>query len=382
MRVLLTVLLVFLVSGCTSRPPPGLGQPEAVALLDDFFSGDAAQSDFTQRDVAVTAGAKHFQTTWYVPNDPARSALILIPGLTPQGRQQRKLVLLAKAFARHRVLVISADIPGLKALRMSPQQAADIASLAKVIRTATELPAESALGIGAISYAGGMAIIAATDPQVSAEVDFVVTVGGYFDIHNVIRYITTGHAYNSDTRRVELIDPSPDRLDRWSFGVKQLEFIKDKKDRVALAKYFRQEALRTRLFPTIPTDLGKDAQAVLNLVTNRDAARVDRLITDLPVAIRQSLAALNPAAHDLDCLTAHLILVHGAKDNKLPAVESRALAAQFSRDQAQLFILDSLRHTRFEVSSQIWREFLPVVEAVLAQQHRADLNPSDTCKRP
>ena len=53
----------------------------------------------------------------YLPADP-RAALLLIPGVTPDGRDDPRLVAFAGALARHGFLVFTPELPGLRAQRV------------------------------------------------------------------------------------------------------------------------------------------------------------------------------------------------------------------------------------------------------------------------
>ena len=131
----------------------------------------------------------------------------------------------------------------------------------------------------------------------------------------------------------------------------------------------------------MPRGLGENARVLLDLVLNTDPARAGTLSERLPAASREQLNSLSPGKQNLDCLTARLLIVHGARDNKLPLIDSQALAERFPDGQNRLFILESLAHTQYNLSALVWHEFLPVVEAVLAQERRrSSIEPKAECQ--
>ena len=54
------------------------------------------------------------------------------------------------------------------------------------------------VGILAISFSGGLALLAASDPQYAPSIAWVASIGGYYDLAHVLRFFATGEAVRPD----------------------------------------------------------------------------------------------------------------------------------------------------------------------------------------
>ena len=50
----------------------------------------------------------------------------------------------------------------------------------------------------AISFSGGLALLAASDPQYAPSIAWVASIGGYYDLAHVLRFFATGDAVTPD----------------------------------------------------------------------------------------------------------------------------------------------------------------------------------------
>ena len=257
----------------------------------------------------------------YRGRPPARSGIVLLPGVSPQGKDDPRLVRFAEALAASRFAVLVPELPGLRALRVSAADADAVVVAVRRLR-GQGLP----VGLGAFSYAVGPALLAAL--ELGPEAAFVLAIGGYHDLSRVVRHFTTGDA---------------DRRAKWLFVQANVSRLERPEERQALTVMANRKLSDENAgIADLMGDLGPDGRAVVALVTNRDPARVAALLEGLPAAIRSELHALDLARRDLAALSAPLLLVHGRDDPVIPAAESASLAA--AAPQAHLFLLDDLAH--------------------------------------
>ena len=210
-------------------------------------------------------------------------------------------------------------------------------------------------GLAAFSFAVGPTVMAAMRPKVREQVDFLVGVGGYYDLRELIRFYTASQYSNA----------------RWILALGVAERLASAQDQATLSAIARQ-----RLFGrsdegderAVASGLDPGGRALYRLLTNTKPERVPQLIAALPTSIQKELSALNPAEHDLSKLQARLILVHGRADPIIPHTESVALAAALPRDQAQLFLIDGLAHVDLQPERSDLPILLSAIEALLAQR--------------
>jgi hypothetical protein len=334
----------------------------AVLLLQDIAAGPGSSSlkSWTAEPevtrIAWQDGAGSASADLY-RGSAVRGAIVLVPGADRRGRDDPRLTSLARSLARSGFLVLVPDLQNLRQLLVRPADAGAIAAAVRKLSAEPET-AGRPLGIAAISYALAPAVLAALEPEVRERIDFIFGLGGFYASTPVVRFFTTGAFRLSGERSWRHSEPNA--YGKWLFVRANAAVIDDPADRTTL------EAMAGRRLEhaDAPIDdlaalLGPTGRSVYDLVENHDPERVPDLIARLPASIRDEMAALSPASHDLSRLHAALILVHGRNDAIVPFSESVALAAAAPR--AELFLLDDLAHVDLKPSG--WYDALTLWHA-------------------
>lgn len=271
---------------------------------------------------------------WRPADRPPHPAVVLVHGLTPDGKDDPRLARAADLLARAGFLVVVPDLPEMRAQRLRPGDAAGVAgALEHAARRRGEV------AILAISVGSGPALAAAV--EAAGQVRVVVTLGGYADARELVRYFTTGaYGFRGIAGRAPF-DPALAR----AFLVSNLDLVRDPSERAAV-----QAALGGR---PLPASTGAEARAVLAVLENRDPERVDRLLAALPPETQALLDALSPV-RDVGRLRARLVLVHGRDDPAIPFTESLRLAAAAEPGRTRLVLVDLLAHV--EGRSPAWQQ--------------------------
>lgn len=287
---------------------------------------------------AFTVGSLRYDADLYWPPASAEAGIVLVPGVAPQGRDDPRLVAFARDLARARFLVLVPEIANLRELQVSAGDADAIADAARHLAARIK-----PVGVVAISYAAGPAMLAVLREEVASEVGFMVLVGPYYDIEAVVRFFTTGFY------RTGLGEPwqhrEPNAYGKWVFARSNAERLLDPRDR-ALLRAIADRRLQDIGAPIddLRASLGPEGHAVMALLANRDPERVPDLIAALPASIRNEMQALDLAHRDLSGFSADVILVHGRDDAIIPESESRALADALPDQRADLYIVSGLAH--------------------------------------
>jgi hypothetical protein len=275
----------------------------------------------------------------------------------------------AEALTRSGFAVVVPDITALRELRLTPDSVAELSAAVEFTRagplTAPYLGQDRQLGIGAFSVAAGLAVLAALEPESGHQVDFLLLVGGYYDLTRTLTYLTTGfYAVDQQRRSIE-----PNSAGKWVYALSNAGALRRQSDRAILG-----ELARARLAdPQADTQhllvqLGPEGRAVYDFIVNQDPDQVEPLIERLPAAARADIEALDLAERDLSKLDAQLILVHGLDDNIIPFGESIALAEAVSDGRARLYLLRGLQHVDRDFDSlDAWRMWR-ALQALLAQR--------------
>ncbi len=364
LAVMLMVLLIQ--AGCTSLP-----DDEAAWILEDLAVREGASRlkeytpDPVRQPVVYTVSGRAYQGDLYRPAQHPSAAMVLVPGVARQGKDDPRLVAFASTLARARFLVLVPDLPGLRAHRVSAEDAQAVTDAFTHLLSRRELPVQGRAGIGAFSYSVGPVMLAALDPGIRARVDFVLGVGGYYDLRQVVTFFTTG--YFRKQGYWQYLEPNS--YGKWVFVLDNAERLADPGDRAI----FRRMAQRKLANPQSDIDelagrLTAEGQSLLDLLDNRDPERAPALIARLPASMRAELDALNLAGRDLSRLNAKLILLHGTDDAIIPYTESMALAAAVPAGQAELFLIEGLAHVNVRPFGLDRRALWRAIGALLAQR--------------
>lgn len=264
--------------------------------------------------------------------------LVLVHGLTPDGKRDARLAWTAERLARAGFAVAVPELPALRAQRLRPDDAGIVRDTLLRL-TAHPTVRREPVAVIAVSVGLGPVALALGEPALAEQVRVVLVLGGYGDARELVRYFTTGAYGFGGTAGRAPVDPAL----AWAFLAQNLDLVPDARDRTAVAGALHGRAP--------PPDPGPGARAVLALLQNREPARVDELLDALPAETRRLLDALSPARH-LGRTRARLLLVHGKNDPAIPFTESVRLAAA-APDRARLVLVELIGHV--EGQTPAWR---------------------------
>jgi hypothetical protein len=326
---------------------PGRGM-EAVLVLQDLEAGRGRRllkettPDPTRAAISFEIDGRKREADLYTPGDAARAGMVLVPGVTPQGRDDPQLIAFAETLARARFEVIVPDLPAMRSLQVT---ALDAVPIADATRFLDERGYGRPLGMAAVSFAVGPAIIALDQPEAAGRVDFFVAIGGYYDLEALITYITTGF-YREQESGPWLYRP-PKAYGKWVFVLTNSGRIADPDDRTTL---FEMASRRLDDAGADVSDLvvrlGPQGRSVYALISNGDPDRVSELIADLPPEVRGEIERLDLERRNLAALDTDFLLIHDRDDRIIPASQSAALARAVARGRAQLYLVGGLDHAQ------------------------------------
>ncbi len=319
---------------------------EAGRVLGDMGAGgeSSALSEVTGAPVCTTlryeVDGRRRLGDLYVPAAPALAGLVVVPGASPDGKDDPRLVAFATAMARARFEVLVPELPGLRELRVRSDDASIIADALVALSRHRSRQGNATLGVVAISYTVGPTALALLEGDAGARTHFMLGIGGYYDVEAAIAFFTTGYyrAPGGPWRR-----RAPDSYGKWFFANSNADFLDDPRDRDLLTRMARRRLEDASAdIDDLAAGLGPEGRATYRLLVNDDPDLVAELIRALPARLRAEIAALDLSARDLSGLKARLFLVHGHDDPVLPETESIALAA--AAPNAELYLLNSLQH--------------------------------------
>jgi pimeloyl-ACP methyl ester carboxylesterase len=362
-----------ILAACTPRLP---GDSDAALALEDIIAGFGGSrlKDQTprpeRRAIDFNIEGRTYQGDLYISSQASRAGIVLVPGVVPQGKDDSRIVALAQTLARLQFVVLVPDLRGPRHYRLRAHDVREVADAFQHLNSLNNLVPLDRVGIAGFSYGAGPVLLAALEPDIRDEVDFVVTLGGYYNLHTIITYFTTGYFKTEPDGDWQYLQPSP--YNKWVFTLSNADLFERRGDRTSLRALAHEGLEYGETASAVSSaNLSSEAQAFHRLITNEDPNRVPELIQQLPASILTELEGLNPASRDLTTLRAEVILVHGRSDTMIPFSESLALTQALPPEQVRLFVIDGLVHVDVRIKRQDIPQLLGAMEALLAQrEHR------------
>lgn len=351
---------------------------ESVDVLKDIqaLSGPSPLKKETIRptrdQIVYAVNGRSRDADLYRPNfQRIDSDLVLVPGLTPQGRNDPRVVAFANTLARAGFRVLVPDLPNLRRFQVTGADALVIADAVCFMQAETT---QRPLGIAAVSFAVGPAVDALFEPEAAGRVDYFVSVGGYHDMTALITYVTTGYYRRSKDAPWQYQQPKP--YGRWVFLLTNATRLEDVDDKLTLIDVAdRKLGNPDANVDDLVARLGPDGQTVYALLTNTDPDRVPALMEALPPTVMREANALDLKQRNIASLDTRFVLVHDRNDRIIPADQSLIFAENGNPGHAEVFLVEGLDHAEpTDVSVFALREMVAAVYAVL--QERDSVAPS------
>jgi pimeloyl-ACP methyl ester carboxylesterase len=280
-----------------------------------------------------SAGQRMVRARLYLPvGRPHAPALVVFHGVHHLGIDEPRLMGFAAAMASCGIQVLTPELPDIKDYRVSEDSVRTIGESAKWFAARTGGP----VGVMGLSFAGGLALVAAADPAYHANFKFVLAVGSQDSMARVTQYYRTGKDERPDGT-TEIVPPH-------EYGplVLEYEYLEDfvpKPDLAAL-----RAVLRAHLYEDKQAEA--DASRALNEVQKREAFDLmdptsettrARIATAI-VKHADELTRLSPHGR-LKTLDTPVYLLHGQADNIIPSAETLWMASELRGEDLQAMLV-------------------------------------------
>jgi len=257
----------------------------------------------------------------YVPADVQHPpGVVVVHGVHWKGIDEPRLGAFARAIAASGVAVLTPEIRELCDYRIDP---ASIDTIGESARLLSARLGGQRVGLMGLSFAGGLSLVAASDPRYADTLAFVVSVGAHDDLGRVLRFFVTDEAPRPDgsTLHVHAHD----------YGTVVLEYSHAEDffppqdvdaARRALRSVLHEDldaarALAKALSPASREKMG-------HILEHDTASLAPELLAEI-ARLQPQFAAVSPAAH-LARLRVPALVLHGAGDVLIPPSEAEWLA--------------------------------------------------------
>jgi acetyl esterase/lipase len=265
--------------------------------------------------------------SWASPAERA-GAMLLVLGVNNVGRNHPVVARVADALARTGVAVLVPDSRVLLEGRLDVDEVDGVVRALELLAARPEVDPER-VGIVGFSVGGSLALLAAADPRIASDIQWVNAFGAFADAATYLAAVSA-HAHRGDAGEEVPWTPSP--LAREIYLRFMLDQVPVTADRRALDEALGAAVLAAERPPPDP-DLRASLESevgrtIHDLLTARSLADAERAIDDLPAPSRAFIEAISPARHT-GGLRAPMHLMHETEDHHVPFIESRALASVF-----------------------------------------------------
>ena len=338
-------------------------------ISDPHSSGWIANYDVHPVDVHDTTfdfRGKRIPARTYLPRGVAFApGIVVVHGMHELGINEPRLVSFARSLAASGFFVMTPLVPGIADYRVQAESADVIGSAAESFAQQLEVPR---VGVFAISFSGGLALLAAGDSQYESSIAWIASIGGYYDLAHVLRFFATGDAVRPDGS-VEHLQPHEygplivvyDEPQDF-FSTHDTPIAHDSLKLLLHGDGKGSEALMRTMSP--------DGQQMMqNLYHKRRASLAPAILAEIQKRSEQ-LSAASPAGH-LRFLRVPILLLHGSDDPIIPPTEMLWLKRDIPSDNlVDALESPALGHVDIGTGSS-WRDRIALVHWMAMMMHTA-----------
>ena len=272
----------------------------------------------TRRPVVYASGDSEENADLYVPAGGGKhGAVLLFLGVNPAGKDDERVVNLAKGLARAGLVVMIPWSDRMTQKRVAVEEVENLVAAFRYMQTLKEVDPDR-LGMGGFCVGASLAAVAAQDERIRDEVQFVNFFGGYYDARDLVKSVVAESRFYGDDSEAW----APNRLSVEVVTSHLLEAVPDPDERALLSARFDGGSAGASVDDEA---LSPEARAVSALLSGPSLEEAEGLLAQLPERALADLAAISPS-EGIDRLSARTLIMHDRQDELVPSEESRRMA--------------------------------------------------------
>ncbi len=285
------------------------------------FFADRGIHPIKTQDADYESGSRKLPTRIYYPTDIHRApGLVIAHGVHHLGYDEPRLVRFAKAMSGAGLVVSTPQLPELADYEVKPVSIDEIAAAANDLSQRLRTPCVGVLGL---SFAGGLALQAASDPETARHICFVVAVGSHDDMPRVIRFFATDEAVYPDGHR--------EHMASHEYGALVAIYAHPEDYFAPPDVSAARDAIRAQLYEQLPkakaiaSHMSPSGRSMMEMLFSKDHALAKKMLLE---HLDQHRAEMEEVSPDPQLYRIHVpvLLLHGAGDNVIPPSETMWLA--------------------------------------------------------
>jgi dienelactone hydrolase len=145
-----------------------------------------ARAPVTQYDIELPTRHGPLPARVYAPDGRSMHTLAVFPGIHSGGIDEPRLVTFSERLAAAGYVVVSVPLPDLRAFRITTRSTDHIEDAIRAIAESAWSGRRS-VGVVGVSFAGGLALVAAGRPSLDGRVTAVFSIGGHGDLPRTLQ---------------------------------------------------------------------------------------------------------------------------------------------------------------------------------------------------
>jgi pimeloyl-ACP methyl ester carboxylesterase len=325
------------------------------SAIQNIDANPVAEEEITFPSLIPTRARIVYSARIYHPIGIAHpSPLVVIHGVHHQGMDEPRLRRFAHALASHGYLVLTPQVDELADYSITKNSAVVIGDAVHELVRRSGAPRVGLLGL---SFAGGMALIAASDPAVAQQLSVVIAIGAHDDLRRVLEFLQTSQT------------PAPDgsvfKMPAHEYGSLVIVYSHASAFFAPADVAPARRALRALLWEDLPQAHAEAAQ-----LSPQGQARMAQLFAhDTQSLVADTQRGLAAVQAELDAASPHfylsrlhhsqfhvpVMLLHGAADNVVPPTETLWLERDLPPGVLQAALISpAIGHV--ELGGASWRD--------------------------
>ena len=297
--------------------------------------------------------------------------LIVLHGVHHQGIDEPRLRSFAAAMASCGLQVLTPELPGIKDYHIDHDSVKVIGESARWFAQQGNAP----VGVMGLSFSGGLALVAAADPDYRPDFKFVLAVGSQDAMEHVANYYLNGRESRPDGT---IEQGTPHEYGPLVLEYEHLEDFVPAED---------EDAIRPVLQEHLYEDKTAEAAAEAKLNARQKAEAAQLMDSNSPLtktllaaSTKRHLLQMESLSPDgkLKTMTTPVYLLHGRADNIIPSAETMWMASELPESTLkEMLISPVLSHMNMDGSKPGIKDQWKIIHFFAVVVHDAERNRRD-----
>jgi hypothetical protein len=326
-------------------------------LFQQYFKKHFPVNRFIFKDKVTNIDYSIYKPEIKNNNSKLQNKVILaIHGMSLLGSEDPRFISACRSLSGCGYTVVAPQINSIRDLKIEPSALDIIIAIINSITGNKEICPESKLSIFAASFAGGLALIASTNEEISRKINSICLIGSFSSIEKSIKYLLSCQQGDDYGRLIIL-------KNFLKYSITVSDEIYKALDIAISDNFFKKEKAELPSF--------------INMLSLKDKDILIRLLDDPYFRLyhwnrilrnRDFEQIMNKITSEIyfNKITASILIIHGIHDNVIPALESIRLYNELQRTKvrSKLVLTPLLGHSDFKINFNVMPSIIDLLKGL------------------